>query len=58
MNTIFYFLLKKIKRNRQDYGTLTTITKGLLYLLTPIYKKVTYRIYCIELENFMLLLNE
>ena len=44
-------LLKKIKRNIEDFGALVALKKGLMYSLKTFYENRVYRIYCIELEN-------
>lgn len=45
-------LLKKIKRNKEDYGLLTVVKKILLTFLAPVYEKKIYRIYKIDLNDF------
>jgi GNAT superfamily N-acetyltransferase len=47
-------LLRKIQRNQRDYGSKTTIIKGLSYVLKPFYESVHFRIYYIELEKIQL----
>lgn len=44
-------ILRKIKRNINDYGTWNTFKKGIEYILQPIYEKRIYRIYGINLEE-------
>lgn len=47
-------LLRKLKRNIEDYGAITALRKGLMYSLKPFYENRVYRIYRIELENLIL----
>jgi L-amino acid N-acyltransferase YncA len=44
------FFVRKIKRNWQDYGALSTIKKSLAYLLKPVFERVTYRLYRIRTD--------
>lgn len=46
--------LKKIKRNYQDYGLFITIRKCLGMIVKPLFTKITYRIYLINLSSFSL----
>ena len=48
-------LLNKLIRNLSDYGLWITAVKLLQYLIKPIYKKHTYIISFIELNNFQYL---
>lgn len=42
---------RTIRRNLVDYGVAVTIGKSFRKILSPIYENLTYRIYCIDLEN-------
>ena len=49
---IFAILLRKIQRNKEDFGISLTLKKGVHYFLKPIYEKRIYRIYGIDLDKF------
>jgi GNAT superfamily N-acetyltransferase len=44
-------LLRKIQRNREDFGSWCTLKKGIFYFLKPIHEKRVYRIYGISLDR-------
>ena len=46
-----FIILRKIRRNLQDYGWRVTIQKSLIYLLKPFYVERNYRIYEIDLRS-------
>jgi hypothetical protein len=45
-------IVKKIKRNLYNFGIWITVKKAFFSLLKQVYRKLTYKIYFIELNNF------
>ena len=45
-------IIKKIKRNLFNFGIWITLKKTFYFVVKPAYKKLTYKIYFIELNNF------
>ena len=50
----YYILLKKMHRNRRDYGSVAAIKKGLSYAFKPFYQSIHFRIYVIDLAKIQL----
>ena len=44
-------IIRKITRNWEDYGALSTFKKSLAYLLKPVFERVLYRVYRIEING-------
>jgi GNAT superfamily N-acetyltransferase len=44
--------IKKINRNFYNFGIWVTVKKTFYSLLNPVYRKLTYKIYLIDLNNF------
>jgi len=49
----FQTLFRKIERHLQDYGVLHTLKRGILYLFRRFYENRIYRIYRIDLTQFI-----
>jgi len=45
-------IIKIIKRNLYNFGILITLKKTFYFVIKPVYKKLTYKIYFIEVNNF------
>jgi hypothetical protein len=45
------YLVKKFKRNVNDYGSLAAAGKVFRYLLSPFFEHITYRVYAIDLTD-------
>jgi len=45
-------IIIKFKRNLYNYGILITLKKTFYFVVKPVYKKLTYKIYFIELNQF------
>jgi len=46
-------IIKKIWRNLYNYGLLITLKKAVYFVIKPLYKNLTYKMYFVELDNLI-----